>query len=273
MTCKNCGADLQANSRFCSNCGTPVTTEQNQSCPACGAPLKANAKFCARCGQSVDAAQTVVASTPPPTTDEPAPSEARGRRSLVATLLPLLGIPALVGIIYLLTYKPSNPTPSQNSMSAGQSMPNNQQDPFDMAAMAPVFRQIDSLKNVVKENPKAVEALAHLAALFDMAGKYDQASGYYRDLLAVTPENVEARMNLAGAYFNMGNHEKALEELHTVLEHRPNYDYAMYNLGVIYAAIHQHEKSAEWWNKVIAGAPNSDLAQRAREGIEKLKHE
>ncbi|MBP8001765.1 MAG: zinc ribbon domain-containing protein [Chloroflexi bacterium] len=68
VRCHQCGTSLEANIRFCSSCGTPVTpqTSFDQSpalaestlnisaskpiCPQCSATLMANAVFCIECG-------------------------------------------------------------------------------------------------------------------------------------------------------------------------------------------------------------------------------
>lgn len=273
MKCQSCGHDLPAQSRFCSHCGAKISSLAENNCGACGSTLKPNAKFCTNCGAVAEAGLA------------PAGAGAQGedvvlqaaptKRSPLLILLPLFGSVVVIGILFLLFYNPSNPAPGQtNGMSnAAQTAPMGGEDQFDMSKMAPVFKQIDSLKNAVKENPKDVGALAHLGALFDMAGKFEQAATYYRDLLAVTPENVEARMSYAGALYNNNEREKALEELHAVLKHRPDYDYAMYNLGVIYAAQHEHERAKEWWEKVIALNANSDLVSRARQSLDAMANE
>ncbi|MGH7493466.1 MAG: tetratricopeptide repeat protein [bacterium] len=267
MKCANCETELLPHSRFCSHCGTKVSRENENKCSACGTTLKPGARFCQHCGEAV--AGPSASSIASDLDREILQPEANVQRPLWMTLLPLLGSVAVVGILFLLFYPRSNPQPAAMPASGGQTAQSNE-DEFDMAAMAPVFRQIDSLKNAVTQNPKDIGALTHLAALYDMAGKYDQASSYYQDILKITPENIEARMNLAGAYFNLGQREQALAELHMVLKYRPNYDYAMYNLGVIYAAIAKPDEAREWWNKVTTGSPTSDLARRAMEGMKRL---
>lgn len=267
MKCQSCGHEVAANSRFCSHCGAKTSNEN--ACASCNAPLKPNAQFCSQCGAPAGAAAASLAA--------PAPATA-SRNSPLLILLPLLGTVVLIGILFLLFYNPANPKPGEaNGMSQAQpqTMPqaNGGGDPSDMSSMAPIFQQIDSLKNAVQANPKDVGALTHLGALFDMAGKFEQAAGYYKDILAVEPGNVEARMNYAGALFNNNERDKALAELHNVLKYRPDYDYAMYNLGVIYAAVHEHDKAKEWWDKVIALDANSDLAQRARQSLEAMAKE
>ena len=46
MTCPGCGADTDAASRFCVDCGAAL----GRRCPACGEPADAGKRFCANCG-------------------------------------------------------------------------------------------------------------------------------------------------------------------------------------------------------------------------------
>ena len=50
LICAKCGAMLAPNSRFCSQCATPVEQEEGQlSCPVCGKNLPTGSKFCCYC--------------------------------------------------------------------------------------------------------------------------------------------------------------------------------------------------------------------------------
>lgn len=268
MNCNECGAEVSPQSRFCPACGAKLAQRSEGTCAACGGALKPGAKFCPQCGQAVATAEVAAAS------GQVHVAPGRGARSPWVTVGLLASIPVVVGILFFLFYPRTNPAPVNSAApapAAGQSQPP-AQGMSDMASMAPIFSQIDSLKKRAQEDPTDINALLHLAAIFDMAGKYEEAAGYYRDMLAVKPEDVETRLNLAGAYFNLKQNDRALEELQTALQHRPNYDFAMFNMAVIYAAMHEHEKAAEWWNKVIATSKSSDLVNRAHEGLKSLNH-
>lgn len=55
--CIQCGASLDADSRFCSVCGALAVAHVSPTrfCAGCGVPLESDASFCAKCGLSVDA--------------------------------------------------------------------------------------------------------------------------------------------------------------------------------------------------------------------------
>jgi hypothetical protein len=66
-TCQQCGVELASDSKFCDQCGAPVTAPQ-AACLQCGADLTPAAKFCGECGAAVvagDVAQQVVVAPPP----------------------------------------------------------------------------------------------------------------------------------------------------------------------------------------------------------------
>ncbi len=48
--CPSCANPLEANARFCGECGYSLP-ERVMACKGCGAPLEANAKFCGECGK------------------------------------------------------------------------------------------------------------------------------------------------------------------------------------------------------------------------------
>lgn len=49
-TCLNCGHTVEADSRFCSQCGTAVA----QGCPSCGKPVQEGDHFCTTCGTKLE---------------------------------------------------------------------------------------------------------------------------------------------------------------------------------------------------------------------------
>jgi class 3 adenylate cyclase/tetratricopeptide (TPR) repeat protein len=69
VTCRSCGASLEAGDRFCGDCGAPLA-----GCPACGEPVTAGKRFCRACGFALagaDAAPpaapvSAAAAAPPP---------------------------------------------------------------------------------------------------------------------------------------------------------------------------------------------------------------
>jgi predicted amidophosphoribosyltransferase len=46
MACQGCGAENRLGSRFCRDCGAPLS----RACASCGTALEVGARFCDQCG-------------------------------------------------------------------------------------------------------------------------------------------------------------------------------------------------------------------------------
>jgi len=53
--CPNCGAQLEENIKFCTECGTKMEPEILK-CPNCSAELPEGIKFCTECGTNIETA-------------------------------------------------------------------------------------------------------------------------------------------------------------------------------------------------------------------------
>jgi tetratricopeptide (TPR) repeat protein len=265
--CASCGAELPKGAKFCSNCGAKAEERGANHCHVCGAALKTSAKFCHACGQAVDGA--VSAPEASVTEAESLPAHAApAARSLKAILLPLIGIPVLIGILWLLTYKQKNPQPLSQAQMSGAAPAEGAGQGMDMAAMESVTKQIGKYKSDLQANPKDTTALMALGSMYEIAGRLEEAADYFRRYLEVVPENIPVRMSLAGVYYNDTKRQQALAELQQVLKYQPDYDYAMFNLGVIYLAEGKKDEAIKWWHKVLEANPSGELAQKAREQIQ-----
>ncbi|MBR3720290.1 zinc ribbon domain-containing protein [Methanobrevibacter thaueri] len=52
-SCPNCGADVAQGAKFCTECGSPMELPANV-CPECGAEVAADMKFCGECGTKIE---------------------------------------------------------------------------------------------------------------------------------------------------------------------------------------------------------------------------
>ena len=267
--CASCGTEVPKGTKFCSNCGTKVAAEGAASyCRECGGELKPGAKFCHACGQTAGGVNAVAAANADDHVEELETRTAAAPRSWNAILLPLIGMPVLIGILFLLTYKQKNPAPmSQGQMSNAAPAEGDGQG-MDMAAMENVTKQINKYKSDLTANRKDTTALLALGGMYEIAGRFEEAADYFKRYLEVAPNNAAVRMSLAGAYYNNAQRPQALDELQQVLKYQPQYDYAMFNLGVIYLAEGKRDEAIKWWHKVMETNPTGELAQKAREQIQ-----
>ena len=52
-TCPQCGASVSQDAKFCNECGNPMSLP-DKNCPKCGATVPADTKFCSECGKKLD---------------------------------------------------------------------------------------------------------------------------------------------------------------------------------------------------------------------------
>jgi class 3 adenylate cyclase/predicted ATPase len=82
VLCAACGTENRAGSRFCDNCGTPLSS----NCPTCGEPNRSDARFCASCGTVLRADAPAPQPTVPEVPAGEATSAATAERRLVTVL-------------------------------------------------------------------------------------------------------------------------------------------------------------------------------------------
>lgn len=52
-TCPQCGVNVSLEAKFCTECGSPINQPDN-ICPGCGAEVAADKKFCGECGTKIE---------------------------------------------------------------------------------------------------------------------------------------------------------------------------------------------------------------------------
>lgn len=67
IECSSCGAQIEENNKFCTDCGTKIekTSEKEEKeiiCPKCSKKLSSNIKFCTDCGTKMG--QPVIKKSP-----------------------------------------------------------------------------------------------------------------------------------------------------------------------------------------------------------------
>ncbi len=53
IECSNCHAKLNANSKFCPECGNKIEVRKSSFCSECGEPVSPGSKFCVNCGTKI----------------------------------------------------------------------------------------------------------------------------------------------------------------------------------------------------------------------------
>lgn len=268
--CVKCGTQMPAEAKFCSNCGTKVDEVAASFCRQCGAALKPGAKFCHSCGQTVEGA---AAETAREIEDDGEGAELElpesatpPRRSWMAILLPLIGIPLIFGILWLLLHTKENPQPLRAGAEAAQAQTGG--EGANMASMEEVTKQISKYKSDLQANPKDTTALLALGQMYMMASMFEQTADYFKRYLEEVPDNYRVRTTLAFVYYNSSQPQLARNELQRALKDQPNYDYALYLLGEVNLDEGKKDEAIKLWHKVLEVSPGSEAAARATERIQ-----
>jgi cytochrome c-type biogenesis protein CcmH/NrfG len=135
-----------------------------------------------------------------------------------------------------------------------------------------VASQIQTLKEIVKKDPKNLPAWVELGNLYFDTDQPKEAIEAYSRYLAVKPDNADVRTDMGIMYRKLGQFDKALEEFRKAAQSDPKHVKSRYNIGLVLL----HDKgdikgAVKAWEDYLKVDPNSEGAQRLRAQIEKMK--
>jgi len=135
-----------------------------------------------------------------------------------------------------------------------------------------VASQIQTLKEIVKKDPKNLSAWVELGNLYFDMDQPKEAIEAYSQYLAVKPDNPDVRTDMGIMYRKLGQFDKALEEFRKAAQSDPKHVNSRYNIGLVLLHDKQDIKDAiKAWEEYLKVDPNSERAQRIRAQIEKMK--
>jgi cytochrome c-type biogenesis protein CcmH/NrfG len=132
--------------------------------------------------------------------------------------------------------------------------------------------QIQTLKEIVKKDPKNLPAWVELGNLYFDSDQPKEAVEAYSRYLAVKPDNADVRTDMGIMYRKLGQSDKALEEFRKAARSDPKHFNSRYNIGLVLLHDKQDIGGAiRAWEEYLKVDPNSERAQRIRAQIEKMK--
>jgi len=159
---------------------------------------------------------------------------------------------------------PGSPMPGPPVQGQGPTPPG--RDSVEMAS------QIQTLKEIVKKDPKNLPALVELGNLYFDANQPKEAIEAYSRYLAVKPDNADVRTDMGIMYRKLGQSDKALEEFRKAAQSDPKHINSRYNIGLVLLHDKGDMKGAiKAWEDYLKVDPNSERAQRLKAQIEKMK--
>ncbi len=135
-----------------------------------------------------------------------------------------------------------------------------------------VASQIQTLKEIVKKDPKNLPAWVELGNLYFDSDRPKEAIEAYSRYLAVKPDNPDIRTDMGIMYRKLGQFDRALEEFKKAAQSDPKHANSRYNMGIVLLHDKHDIKGAiKAWEDYLKVDPNSERAQRIRAQIEKMK--
>ncbi len=132
--------------------------------------------------------------------------------------------------------------------------------------------QIQTLKEIVKKDPKNLPAWVELGNLYFDTDQPKEAIDAYSRYLAVKPDNPDVRTDMGIMYRKLGQFDRALEEFRKAAQSDPKHVNSRYNIGLVLLHDKQDMQGAiKAWEEYLKVDPNSERAQRIRTQIEKMK--
>ncbi|MCX8057191.1 MAG: tetratricopeptide repeat protein [Ignavibacteria bacterium] len=131
--------------------------------------------------------------------------------------------------------------------------------------------KIDSLKEVVKQNPNDTIALNHLGYFLLQEHKFDEAEMYFENLLKINPKRIDVLNVLAEMNFNLQKFDKSENYLKKLISLEKDNEVAQYNLGVVYLMQGKKAEAKKVWNDLVKKNPNSELSKMAKESMQALQ--
>ena len=135
-----------------------------------------------------------------------------------------------------------------------------------------VASQIQTLKEIVKKDPKNLPALKELGNLYFDTNQPKEAIEAYTRYLAVKPDNADVSTDMGIMYRKLGQFDKAIEEFRKAAQTDPKHANSRYNTGLVLLHDKGDMKGAiKAWEDYLKVDPNSERSQRIRAQIEKMK--
>jgi cytochrome c-type biogenesis protein CcmH/NrfG len=119
--------------------------------------------------------------------------------------------------------------------------------------------QASSLLEKSKSDPQNAALLTQIAAIYQAAHQFRDASGYFEKALKIDPKNASARTELASCLYYSGDVDGALAQLTETLRYNPKNVNALFNLGMIkYRGKHDSQGAIAAWQQLLKSNPNLD---------------
>ncbi len=113
----------------------------------------------------------------------------------------------------------------------------------------------------LEKNPDDVDALYHLADLYDRNSQYTEAVATYKKVLKLRPDMGYAYFKMGTAYDRLNQPAEAVNALRMTIRYMPKFATAYNNLGVAYGKLEKYSDEAAALKKAISLRPTYSAAR------------
>lgn len=132
--------------------------------------------------------------------------------------------------------------------------------------------EIKMLKDVLKDDPKNLNALIKLGNAYMDSKRFKEAVDAYGQALAIDPNNIDARVDMGSSLRYSGMPDRAVEEYRKAIKIKPDHAFAHKNLAIVLTYdLGDKAGGAKEFEDYLKIAPNDPDAAQIRQEIERLK--
>jgi tetratricopeptide (TPR) repeat protein len=145
------------------------------------------------------------------------------------------------------------------------------QSPFPAGTMV-MQNKIPQLQELVRQDPKNLNALVELGNSLMDSGRFPEAVDAYQKALALDPKNTDVRVDMGTCYRSAGQPEKAAEEYKKAIASNPGHPNAHRNLGIVLAFdLKNKQEAIKEFEEYLRVAPAAPDAEKTSQLIAELK--
>jgi len=187
----------------------------------------------------------------------------KGIAFLFITLAFVAGI--VVGVVITVLHEEKTPSPSAGmGSSPAAKMP--------PAPTPDLSKQIDTLKAILKDDPKNLKALVELGNAYFDAEQAEKAIETYTKSLAIDPKDADVRTDMGIMYRKKGDFDLAIAEFRRAAQENPRHVNSRYNLGIVLLHDKGDLKGAiQAWEDFLKVEPSGPRADNIRDRIGKMR--
>ncbi len=119
----------------------------------------------------------------------------------------------------------------------------------------------DEVKKKLEKNPDDVDALYHLADLYDRNSQYTEAIATYKKVVKLRPDMGYAYFKMGTAYDRLNQPAEAVNAFKMAIKYMPKFATAYNNLGVAYGKLERYSDEVSALKKAISLRPNFSTAR------------